>query len=162
MAEAPEKLAAVLPDHAPGQGDRSTGAGVLPLSQLAQPTTGPVLRMLADGAGDQDRKVRVFQFHSRHHAKLGELLREAVRVGGVHLAPDLPDVHPGGTVAADHDGSPLWPSLQKRQWAEYRPRPDRRLQRTSTTSRMPVRSSPSMAMSMNEGMHTSSKPPGAT
>ena len=37
-----------------------------------------------------------------------------------------------------------------------------RRQRDSIRSRMPVRSSPSIEMSMNEGMHTRSIPPGAT
>src|SRR5439155_16636606 len=57
---------------------------------------------------------------------------KGLRVGDVHLASGRPDMESSV------------------------------LQRVSTRSRIPVRSSPSIEMSMKDGMQTSSSPPGAT
>src|SRR5437879_13181641 len=97
-----------------------------------------ILRRLADDAGVEDGHVGTFE---------GVLLvaggeqpaGQALRVGGVHLTADRPDVER--------------PPLDLLRTGRYR---------LSTSSRMPVRSSPSIEMSMKAGMQSRSSPPGAT
>src|SRR5262249_27462516 len=132
VREARAQTPPLLPDQAPGQGDRALGR--LPLAQLVELRVHPVLGRLADDAGIEDRHVgaveRLFDVARREQPA-----SKAFGVRRVHLAPDRPDVES--------------PGLTRRYLL-------------STNSRIPVRSSPSIEMSMNAGMQTRSRPPGAT
>src|SRR5881296_678282 len=106
--------------------------GRLPLPKLVELGVDTFLRRLPHHARVEDRDVGAFE-RLLDIARREQLARDALGIGRVHLAPDGPDVE--------------------------RPRSDYRL---STSRRIPVRSSPSIDMSMNAGMHTRSRPPGAT
>src|SRR5207245_4478712 len=112
-------------------GDRDRPLRRLPLFQLVELRIDPILCCLADDAGVEDGHVRAVE---RVFLVTGcqEFARQTLRVSGVHLAPDRPDVE----------------------------RPSR--QRLSTSSRIPVRSSPSIEMSMKAVMQTRSRAPCAT
>src|SRR4029077_10885736 len=106
--------------------------GCLPVLQLVPLGVDASLRSLADDACVEDGNVGAFE--GVLDVTGGEKPSgEAFRVRHVHLTPDGQDVE----------------------------RPPVR-QRLSTSSRIPVLSSPSMEMSMNAGMQTRSRPPGAT
>src|SRR5258708_25777500 len=121
----PLQLVAFLADDAPGDGDRPLVR--LPLLELVEPGVDAVLRCLAHDAGVQDRDVgaleRLLDIAGREQSPC-----QVLRVGQVHLAADGPDV----------------------ERARLFPRPRYRL---STSNLMPVRSSPSIEMSMKAGMH---------
>jgi len=132
LREALQQPVAFLLDYAAGDGDGPLRG--LPLAQLVQLGVNLVLRLLTDDAGVEDSDVGPLEVLLFRIAGRQELSREALRVRQVHLAPDRPDVE----------------------------RASFRAQRSSTRRRMPVLSSPSIEMSMKEGMQTSSMPAGAT
>jgi len=132
VRESPLQLIAFLGDDAAGNRDRSQRR--LPLFELVELGVDPIFGGLADDARVEDRDVGAIE---RVLGVAGgeQPSGEALGIRGVHLATDRPDVER--------------PGLNRRYLL-------------STRSRIPVRSSPSIEMSMKAGMQTRSSPPGAT
>src|SRR5713226_6467267 len=137
LRKAAPQLLPFLGDDAAG--DRDGAPRSFPRPQLVQFGVDAVLRRLAHHARVEDGDIgsleRVFDVTGGEQPP-----RQAFGIGCVHLTADGPDVE--------------------------RPRPHGRRrnlrQRLSTRRRIPVRSSPSIEMSMKAGMQTRSSPPGAT
>ena len=98
-----EQRLAVLDRHASRHGDRTPRAIALPRDQLAELAVHLLLRVRAHRARDQHREVGVFQRHLRDEADVGELLGKTLAVGVVHLAADVPEVHPRRPAQRRHD-----------------------------------------------------------
>ena len=151
MWEAALELLALFGDDAARH--RNCSLRRLPLLELVQLGVHPVLGRLPDDARVQDRNVRPFE-RVFDVARGEQPSSQALGIRGVHLATDRPDVERPGLDA----WSPLPRSLSPTRrvcLSEFR-------YRLSTSKRIPVRSSPSIEMSIKAGMQTRSSPPGAT
>src|SRR6202022_4608479 len=80
--------------HAARDGDRSAGARPFPGLELPKPAVGLLLGILADGAGDKDRKVSLVEVGHGAEAGRRQALREVIGIRLVHLATAHPEVKP--------------------------------------------------------------------
>src|SRR5205823_3721548 len=132
VRKAASQLLAFLRNDA--SSDRDRPAWNLPVLQLVKLRVDAVLGRLPDHARVEDRDVSALE-RILDVARRQHTSGETFGICRVHLASNRPDV--------------------KRPCTGPR-------QRLSTSNRMPVRSSPSIEMSINAGMQTRSRPPGAT
>ena len=96
----------MLDGHAAGERDRPAGARLLPRDELLELAVHLLLGVGAHRAADQHGDVGIVERDIGDETDLRERLGQALVVGVVHLATDVPQVHPRWAAQARHDGLP--------------------------------------------------------